>query len=142
MRRLTFVSVLCAVVLAGCGGGEEVAPVAEEVEGTVPTQTLPEGNAAAGATVYEANGCGGCHTYAPAKSNGKVGPGLDELAGSAEEAEAESVEEYARSSIVNPNAYIHPGFQEGVMPAYNLPEKQLADLVAFVTQGEGEGGEG
>ncbi len=142
MRVLAIVSLVCALAVAGCGGAEEAMPTAETVEGDAPTQTLAEGNAAAGKTVYEQNGCGGCHTFEPAGSTGKVGPGLDELAASAEEAEAESVQEYARSSIVNPNAYIHPGFQEGVMPAYNLPEKQLADLVAFVTQGEGEGGEG
>ena len=135
MRRLALAAAL-AVALAGCGGGEEVAPVAETVEGEAPqTQPVAQGDPAAGKTVYNANGCGSCHAFEPAGSTAKVGPALDELEESAEEADQGTVEEYARTSIINPNAYVREGYQP-VMPPFRLEDEQLADLVAFITQGD------
>jgi hypothetical protein len=45
--------------------------------------------------------------------------------------------EFVRTSIVDPNAVIAPGFQPNVMPqtyGSSLSSKQIADLVAFLTQ--------
>jgi mono/diheme cytochrome c family protein len=130
------VALVLAFAAAACGGGEEVAPTPETVEGEVQEQTVGEGDAAAGKTVFtnEANpACGSCHTFQAAGTNGQTGPNLDEaLAGD----DPQTIFE----SIVNPNAEITEGFQEGIMPdTYDeqLSEKQLADLVAFLNENKG-----
>jgi mono/diheme cytochrome c family protein len=132
MRRLLPLAAL-ALTLAGCGGGTEVTPTPETVIGTV--KEAPSG-AAAGKAVYDANGCGSCHTYQPASSTGKVGPDLDKLAADATKANQGSLEDYTHESITDPNAYVVPGFPTGVMPAFkdSLTDAQLNDLVAFLTK--------
>jgi mono/diheme cytochrome c family protein len=131
MRRLLPLAAL-ALTLAGCGGGTEVTPTPETVIGTV--KEAPTG-AAAGKAVYDANGCGSCHTFTPAASTGKVGPDLDNLATDAKNAHR-PIDEYTRVSIEGPNAYIVPGYPKGVMPVFKgtLTESQVNDLVAFLTQ--------
>lgn len=150
MRRAALIAALAAL-LAGCGGGEEASPAPETVEGTTQTQTQTEtqgttqtetgggeegtGDAAAGKQVFASNGCGSCHTFKPAGSSGTTGPDLDELSDFAEKANKE-VGEFTRESIEDPEAYVEEGFPGGVMPSYDqLDEKQLNDLVAFLTQG-------
>ncbi|MFN2468192.1 MAG: cytochrome c family protein [Gaiellaceae bacterium] len=136
MRRFAPFALVLAFVLAGCGGGEVVAPTAGTVEGTLPTTGggTAEGDAAKGKSLFEAQGCNGCHTYTPAGSNASVGPNLDELAEHAQAADQGSLEEYTAVSITNPGAYIVPGFPSGVMPPYDsLSDQQVADLVAFLT---------
>jgi mono/diheme cytochrome c family protein len=131
MRRLLPFVVL-ALALAGCGGGTVTTPFPVTVIGTLPQ--APTG-AAAGKALFTANGCGGCHTFTPAGSTGKVGPNLDNLAADAQKANRGSLEEYTRESIKNPNAYIVPGFQAGVMPNFGtkLTDSQINDLVSFLT---------
>src|SRR5438105_4543170 len=89
----------------------------------------------AGKTVFANNGCGACHTYAPAGSQGKVGPDLDKLPAYAKQA-GKPLQDFVRESIVNPNAYIQPGYPRNVMPANfgQLPKAQLDALVSFLTQ--------
>src|SRR5438034_1724039 len=58
---------LALLALSGCGGGKGQ----ESSSGS--TSSLP------GAKVFDSAGCGGCHTLAAAKSNGTVGPNLDQL---------------------------------------------------------------
>jgi mono/diheme cytochrome c family protein len=137
MRRL--VPLLgCALLLAACGGAKTVSPVPNTVEGSVPKPTTPaavKGDPAAGKAVFASSGCGGCHTYAAAGSNGKVGPDLDHLASDAQKANQGSLAQYTEKSITDPNAYVVPGFPKGVMPPFStLSPKQVADLVAFLTQ--------
>jgi cytochrome c551/c552 len=143
VRRFALFALL-AVFLAGCGttvpgGGRKVTtPTPATVVGTIPSQTGPPGNAARGKAIYNANGCGACHTFTPAGSTGKVGPNLDDIAASAKKANQGSLAQYTLSSIVNPNAYVVPGYPANVMPptfGQKLSKQQLADLVAFLTQG-------
>ena len=136
MKRLAFVLIASCLVLAGCGGAKVVAPTAATVIGTIPKQGgVSGGDAAAGKTLFVAQGCGGCHTYTPAGTKGNVGPDLDNLAADAKKANQGSVQEYTAQSIENPTAYTVPGFPSGVMPSYSsLQDKQVADLVAFLTQ--------
>ena len=129
-----------ALVLAGCGSEGMVSPTAKAVEGTVPRQqttapTLAKGDPAAGKTLFSSQGCTGCHTYGPAGSNATIGPDLDKLAQYAQKANQGTVEQFAAMSITDPGAYVESGYQN-VMPTSfaNLPKKQLADLVAFLTQ--------
>jgi mono/diheme cytochrome c family protein len=123
--RRTVLIALAVALLAGCGGEETVSPTGS-VEGTLPKQEA--GNPAAGKEVFNANGCGGCHTFKPAGSNGKIGPDLDKVL---QGKDADFIQE----SIVDPNAEIAQGYQPNVMPqtyGQQLTSKQVADLVALL----------
>jgi cytochrome c2 len=114
-----------------------VAPTAKTVVGTLPKAgPVAAGNADNGKKLYTANGCGGCHTFKPAGSSGKVGPSLDNLAADAKKANQGALDQYAFTSIKNPDAYIVPGFTPGVMPNFGgtLKDAQISDLVAFLTK--------
>ena len=131
MRRSLLVALALALFAGGCGGGTTEEPLPEDVQGTVEQETVAEGDAGAGKRVFAMAEptCGSCHTLKAANANGQVGPNLDE---SLEGDDAQ----YVYESIVNPDADVVEGFQPGVMPSYQgkLSDKQLADLVAFLTQ--------
>jgi mono/diheme cytochrome c family protein len=138
MRRLAPFLVL-AFLLAGCGKVETVSPTAETVVGTVAAQKQQAaGDAKAGAALFTAQGCGGCHTFKPAKSNGNVGPDLDKLPQYAKTANQGSLQDFTHESIANPSAYIEKGYANA-MPNFGstLSDKQIADLVAYVTKNQG-----
>lgn len=84
--------------------------------------------------VFNDGGCGGCHSFEPAGSTADVGPSLDELPDLAESADQGTLEEFTRTSLTNPNAYVEEGYEEGVMPPFDGSEQELNDLVAFLTQ--------
>jgi cytochrome c oxidase subunit 2 len=89
----------------------------------------------AGKAVFANNGCASCHTFKPAGAAGKVGPDLDKLPAYAKQA-GKPLQAFVKESIVNPNAYVQPGFPKGVMPPFaTLPADQLDALVAFLTKG-------
>jgi mono/diheme cytochrome c family protein len=99
-----------------------------------PPPPAAAGNAAAGKTLFASNGCASCHTFRPAGATGKVGPDLDNVAADAKKA-GQPLDAYVHESIVDPNAYVVPGFPKGVMPSFSsLSPQQVDDLVAFVTQ--------
>ncbi len=136
-RALAALLAAPTLLLAGCGYEGTVAPTAEGVSGTLPKQTttLPKGDPAAGKQIFAKNGCGGCHTFAPAGSNAKVGPDLDQLPRLAQNANQGPLDQFVETSIVNPSAYVESGYQDVMPKSYgNLSQKQLADLVAFLTQ--------
>ena len=86
--------------------------------------------------VFNGNGCGACHTLKAAGANGKVGPDLDKLPAEAQRA-GEPVEAFVRESIVDPGAYVEPGFPKGVMPpdfAKQLSKAQVDALVQYLVQ--------
>jgi cytochrome c oxidase subunit 2 len=89
-----------------------------------------------GAAVFQNLGCGGCHVFEPAgPGGGQTGPSLNELAASAKEA-GKPLEEYVRESIVEPDAYLHPGYQDLMPKTYSgLPGGQLDALVQYLTAG-------
>ena len=136
MRTRVLVLFSFAVFLAGCGGGRVVAPTAATVVGTLPTVAPISGDAAAGAKVFTASGCGGCHMFKPAGSAGKVGPDLDNLAADAQKADQGPIDQYTVTSIKNPDSYVVPGYQSGVMPNYGaqLSDAQIADVTAYLTK--------
>jgi cytochrome c oxidase subunit 2 len=88
----------------------------------------------AGKTVFANNGCAACHTFAPAGATGKIGPDLDKLQAEAQKA-GKPLQDFVRQSIVDPNAYIEPGYHPNVMPQTfkSLPKEQLDALVQFLT---------
>jgi mono/diheme cytochrome c family protein len=136
VRRLALIALLGALV-AGCGGEETVSPTAETVIGEQPPPPAPlpqtEGNPVEGRLVFMRSGCGGCHVFTRAGTNGTTGPDLDELPALAEKA-GQPLDEFVRESIENPDSYVEEGFPEGVMPAWSGNEQDLANLVAFLTQ--------
>ncbi|CAN5176261.1 hypothetical protein BH18ACT14_BH18ACT14_16670 [soil metagenome] len=92
--------------------------------------TVPEGDAAAGKSVFTSAGCGSCHTLKEAGASGQVGPNLDEVLKGKDE-------QFIYDSLVNPDAQIADGFKAGIMPktyGEQLDDKQLGDLVAFLKQ--------
>jgi mono/diheme cytochrome c family protein len=138
MRRLIPFLAL-AFVFAGCGGKQTVMPTAETVVGTVAAEKQQAaGDAKAGAALFTAQGCGGCHVFKPANSQGNVGPDLDKLPQYAKTANQGSLQEFAHESIANPSAYIEKGYPNA-MPNFGqtLSDQQIADLVAYVTQNAG-----
>jgi cytochrome c oxidase subunit 2 len=93
--------------------------------------------AAPGLAVFQQNGCGGCHTFKPAGSNGNVGPDLDKLKDLATQANRGSEESFIRESIVKPGAYVAPGYPDAMPHIYGaqIPAKQLDDLVQYLAGG-------
>jgi mono/diheme cytochrome c family protein len=130
MRRLIPIG-LVAFALAGCGKAEVVTPTPETVIGTVAQ--APTGSAA-GKALFASKGCGGCHTYKPAGSNGKVGPDLDNVAADAKKAHKGALADYVKQSIEDPSAYIVPGFPNAMPPFKGqLSDAQINDLIKFLT---------
>lgn len=130
---LFFVGMMMVIVFAAREPHE--ARAGEEKPGQT-TPAIPTGNATTGKAFFVAQGCGQCHTFTPAGSKGTIGPDLDHLASDAKKANRGTVEEYTFESIDNPGAYVVPGFQNGIMPPFGqtLSKKQIADLVAYLTQ--------
>ena len=75
------------------------------------------GDAANGEQVFVAAGCGGCHTFSKAGSNGSVGPNLDDAAPSFD---------LVVTQVTNGG---------GTMPAFGdeLSEQEIRDVAAFVS---------
>ncbi|HXH96983.1 MAG TPA: cytochrome c oxidase subunit II [Gaiellaceae bacterium] len=99
------------------------------------------GGTAAGKTVFADNGCAACHTLAAAGATGKVGPDLDKLSTYAQQA-GQPLESFVRQSIVDPNAYVQPGFPKNVMPqtfGSSLSKSQLDSLVQFLVSSSKKG---
>ena len=90
--------------------------------------------ATTGEQIFTAAGCGACHTFGKAGTNGNIGPNLDELAAQAGNRTDLSPEEYTSEAVLDPDAYTVDGFQAGVMPAYEgrLNEKQVQALVEYL----------
>jgi cytochrome c551/c552 len=135
MRRgaLTAACVVAFLALAGCGNQGVVSPVPKSVVGTVKKE-------APGKAIFINQGCGACHTYAPAgpEANGNIGPDLDKLPGYAKQAN-QPLAAFVHDSIVDPNKYIQKGYPKNVMPkSYkSLPPPDLKDLVDFLSKPQG-----
>ena len=90
----------------------------------------------AGLAVFKAQGCNSCHTFQPAGATAKIGPDLDKLPAEAQRA-GQPLEQFIHESIVNPNAYVEPGYPKNIMPTVfaTLPKAQLDALVKFLASG-------
>jgi len=95
---------------------------------------------AAGKVVFSSSGCAGCHTFAPANSNGTIGPDLDKAPAADAAADHNmDLRAFLKQSIIDPNAYIAKGgYSAGTMPGTfgtSLTQTQIGDLVAFILSG-------
>jgi cytochrome c551/c552 len=115
------------------------APATTTSAGTTTSSNTGGGNAAAGKTVFAANGCAGCHTFGPANATGAVGPDLDKAPAADAKADGNmDLAAFIKESITDPDAYIAKGYTKGVMPGdfgTKLSSTQLNDLVAFILSG-------
>jgi cytochrome c oxidase subunit 2 len=96
----------------------------------------PSSGAAGGLSVFNANGCSTCHTLSAARASGNVGPDLDKLVSYAQQAH-QPLAAFVHESIVDPGAYVQPGYQNGIMPTTfgsQLSKGQLSALVTFLVQ--------
>jgi cytochrome c oxidase subunit 2 len=91
-----------------------------------------------GASVFKEEPCGSCHTLSAAGAKGTVGPDLDKSAQYAQDA-GQPLEEFIRTSITDPNAYVEQGFPKGVMPPFDLPKDKLDALVQYLVQSSKKG---
>ena len=118
--------------------GKTAAPPPPTTTSTTSTTstTTTTSPSAAGLSVFNANGCSSCHTLSAANATGKVGPDLDNLVSYAKKAN-QPLEAFVHQSIVDPNAYIQPGYPKNVMPGtfgQSLTKSQLDAVVAFLVQ--------
>lgn len=93
--------------------------------------------AAAGRQIFAASGCDACHTLSDAGADGTVGPDLDQLAERAERfgrQQGQDREQYVRTAIAEPDAFVSPGFQEGLMPSFSgrLSDAEIDTLVEYL----------
>jgi cytochrome c oxidase subunit 2 len=90
-----------------------------------------------GLTVFQQNGCAGCHTFTPAKATGTVGPNLDDLAAQAKKANRGALDAFIKESIVKPGAYLEPGYPNAMPPIFGtqIPPDKLDQLVQYLAKG-------
>lgn len=114
-------TLLLLLVLAACAEAERGDPTRGaavfkgELGGTVP--------------------CSECHNVAPGPLS-PLGPSLEGIGDRAGDAVfGQSARAYLRESIVDPDAHLAGGFQEGIMPRIyddTLTAEQVDDLVAYM----------
>lgn len=120
LRRLSVLTLMAlALLVAGCGGGEDEGATSEATPAPTAASGSGEQQASAGRDTF-VSACGACHTMSDAGTNGQIGPNLDTL-----EPDAETV-----------LTAIQTG--PGQMPA-NLVEGEQAQQVAeYVAANSGE----
>jgi cytochrome c oxidase subunit 2 len=94
------------------------------------------GGSASAIATFTSKGCVACHTFTPIPSaRGKVGPSLDKLSESAQDA-GKPLDAFIRESIVDPPAYVPPGYQPGTMPSFEgqIPPEDLDALVQYLAE--------
>jgi cytochrome c551/c552 len=97
------------------------------------------GSSSAAKQLFVQTGCGGCHTFAAAGTNGTIGPDLAKVAAAAKADHNMSLADYIRQSITDPAAYVSAGYNAGVMPTYyatKLTPSQISQLVSYIAAGQ------
>lgn len=121
----------------------QVTTAATDSASSKPTEAVDPALLAAGLAAYHANYCGVCHTLDKAETCGTFGPPHNGLAAivavhlsdGTYQGAAKTPAEYVHESIVDPQAYIVPGYATTShrMPSYaHLDEATLNALVAFL----------
>jgi cytochrome c oxidase subunit 2 len=129
---------LCGLGHAVMRSRSEVMPAKDFLAWAKGQQKKAGGPAAtSGKAVFTDNGCASCHTFAAAGAKAKIGPDLDKLQQEAQRA-GQPLGQFIRQSIVDPNAYVEPGYPKNVMPETfkSLPKAQLDALVSYLAGGK------
>lgn len=94
---------------------------------------LPDNPIEAGAVLFERQGCNTCHTASGAPM---IGPSFRDLFGKEETlsdgSKVQVDENYIRESILRPQAHIVAGYEGQQMPAFQLNDKQINGLIAWM----------
>jgi mono/diheme cytochrome c family protein len=101
---------------------------------TTTAAAAPDGKA-----IFTSAGCGACHTFTPAGTSAKIGPDLDTAPAADAKKAGMALDAFVKQSIVDPNAYISPGFPKGVMPGTfgtTLSAAKIDALVSYITGGK------
>jgi len=117
------------------------APKPGAVAGGLTLDTpLPVGNAQTGQALFSSLGCAACHSLKPEEKI--VGPSLSGIGKTAltrikapdYRGKATVAETYIKESILDPSAYIVPGFPDAMLKDYalKLNAQQLADSITFL----------
>lgn len=105
-------------------------------EQTGTTAQVPADPIVLGRQMFQKNGCGACHMLADAGGAGTAGPTLTHIGTQAGNmVPGQSADQYIHESIVNPNAFIVPGFQSNIMPkdfGQRLSDQELQALVQYL----------
>ena len=111
-----------AMTIAAFAGAGSDSPAADRTAAQGPQHGL---------TVWIEQGCGSCHTFAPANAHMPMGPDLQlSLHGKSPN--------YVRESIVSPSKTASPGWGTGSMPedyAQRIAPADLDALVDFIVDG-------
>jgi mono/diheme cytochrome c family protein len=118
------------------------APTAGEFpEGVAPAEATPipeDQLVSVGQQLFETQGCTGCHAV-EGISDAQTGPELTHIGTVAQErapeAGVEDAAAYIHQSVVEPNAYVVPGFNPNIMPqtfGQTLSQDQINALVQFL----------
>lgn len=85
--------------------------------------------------LFTDTGCNACHTLADAGSDSDIGPALDNVAADAAKygkREGQSPEEYMKAAIEEPDSFIVPEFDKGVMPSTYKDDLSPDEIDALV----------
>ncbi|MBX5490706.1 MAG: c-type cytochrome [Chloroflexi bacterium] len=118
------------------GDWSEVEPIARAGGG--PTPIVPEvagGGAARARGLFASKGCAACHTIEEIPTaRGNVGPNLSQLGTRAgQDGRPSDLKAYIRQSILQPSAFIVPGFPNAMPPFQEVPDGTQAGPNQFTT---------
>ena len=109
-------------------------------QGGKTSPTADESPAEAGKAIFTGDaGCGACHKLSDAGTTGGAGPDLDQIVAAAEKGKEgdQTVEEYIREAIVDPDKVIAKGFAAGTMPGdfeQRLDGQEIDALVEYLVE--------
>jgi len=105
----------------------------------MPTPTPPPNDPVArGKAIVLGKGtCAGCHKIEGTSAAGAVGPELSKIGTTAATREpGKTAEQYIHESIVNPSAFVVPGFSDNIMPktfGQMLTADEINDVVTYLS---------
>jgi cytochrome c oxidase subunit 2 len=121
-------------VTAAASTAPKPSPTTTAAAPTTTAAAAPDGKA-----VFTSAGCGACHTFKAAGTSAKIGPDLDTAPVADAKKDKMALAAFVKQSIVDPNAYVAPGFSKGVMPgnfATTLSAAKIDALVSYITGGK------
>lgn len=113
------------------------ATAGQEMGQPTPTPVADDPVARGEAIVLGKGACAGCHKIEGTTAQGALGPELTNVATNAEtRVPGTSVDDYLRTSILNPSAFVVEGFADNIMPktySETLTPAELDDVVAYLS---------
>ncbi|CAN5663730.1 hypothetical protein BH23CHL2_BH23CHL2_10390 [soil metagenome] len=146
--KLISITAVLMLLIAACGDDDDDADATatSPSAGGAPTETRDTGDsgggengedselAAMGEQLYAEQGCQACHSIDGSQSIGPTWQGLWQHEVPLEDGSTVTADEaYITESIREPNAKVHEGFQEGLMPPYpDMSDENIEAIIAFI----------